>query len=364
MNKNIIYSLIAISIGSLLALLVLELFLQFFNPLPLSVKNDTIVLPAKRVYTFENMHIPALDDKITHTKNSLGFRGSELPTNLEDYLSIVTVGGSTTECRFLSDGLDWASLLERELQAHTNESVWINNAGLDGHSTFGHQILLDSYLAKLQPDYILYLVGVNELERGDLHNDDKALLKNNSFSIVDWLKKNSEIAILVNGLRRSLVAYQIDAGHGTLDLKQEAHITLDEANSKAIIARQYPYLVAYEKRLSTLMRATKQDEIQPVLITQPLLFGAAIDPATTINLGTIKTRFENGKTYWEVLEMYNTITRKVAKKESVPLIDLAHLLSKNSEFYYDGMHFTNEGATEISKLLAQQFERLNLIASN
>ena len=56
MNKNIIYSLIAVSIGSLLALLVLELFLQFFNPLPLSVKNDTIVLPAKRVYTFENMH--------------------------------------------------------------------------------------------------------------------------------------------------------------------------------------------------------------------------------------------------------------------------------------------------------------------
>ena len=112
------------------------------------------------------------------------------------------------------------------------------------------------------------------------------------------------------------------------------------------------------------MQATKQDEIQPVLITQPLLFGAAIDPATTINLGTIKTRFENGKTYWEVFEMYNAITRKVAKKESVPLIDLAHLLSKNSEFYYDGMHFTNEGAAEISKLLAQQFERLNLIASN
>lgn len=364
MNKNIIYTLITLGIGSLLALLVLELFLQFFNPIPLSVKNDTIVLPAKRVYIFENMHIPSLDDKITHTKNSLGFRGADLPDKMENHLSIITVGGSTTECRFLSDGLDWTSLLEKELQVNSKEPVWINNAGLDGHSTFGHQILLDSYLAKLHPDYILYLVGVNELERGDLHNDDKALLKNNSFSTIDWLKKNSEIAILVNGLRRSLKAYQIDAGHGTLDLKKETHVSIEETARKEIIARQYSYLVDYEKRLTTLMKATKEYQIKPVLITQPLLFGEGIDPSTTVDLGTIKTRFENGKTYWQVLEMYNAITRKVAKKESVPLIDLAELLSKNSEYYYDGMHFTNEGAAEISQLLAQQFERLNLIALN
>ena len=360
MKKNILFSLITLGIGSLISLLVLELFLQFFNPLPISVKNEKIILPAKRVFTFDNLHIPSLDKQITHTKNSIGFRGEEIPLNFEDYLSIIAVGGSTTECRFLSDGLDWTNLLEKKLQFKSEQPVWINNAGLDGHSTFGHQILLESYLKDMKPKYIFYLVGVNELERGDLHNDDITLLKNQSFSFIDWLKKNSEIAILINGLRRSLFAYQIDLGHGTLNLKEEAHLNIDRVETQAIIDRQLPYLEQYELRLIKLMQTTKEQAIQPVLITQPLLFGDEIDPTTEVNLGTIKTRFKNGSTYWKVLESYNSITRKIANKENIPLIDLANLLPKNSKYYYDGMHFTNTGAEKISTILATEFHALGI----
>ena len=42
------------------------------------------------------------------------------------------------------------------------ELVWLNNAGLDGHSTFGHEILLRSHIIKLKPDMIIFLTGIND----------------------------------------------------------------------------------------------------------------------------------------------------------------------------------------------------------
>lgn len=352
--KTFIRNLVALAMGCFIAILILEIFLRFFNPLPVRVKNNEIILPANRVFTFENTHIPDLDKKIVHTKNSLGFRGEEIPLDFEDHTSVIVVGGSTTECRFLSDGMDWVSLWGEKVRDNHIRPVWFNNAGLDGHSTFGHRVLLNEYLAKLQPNFIVYLIGVNEIGRADLHQDDMALMKNQSFSILDWLKKNSEIALLANNLRRSLLAYQIDLGHGNLDLKKAEHKVLDSLEVAKEVAHHQVFLADYEKRLTQLVEDTKKYNIQPILLSQPLLFGEGTDDVTDVNLETIQTRFQNGKAYWQVLEAYNNVSRKVAIEQNIIFLDLAYHLPKSSLYFYDGMHFTNEGAMAISDILYKE----------
>ena len=106
------------------------------DPFKFSVRGNEISLPSNITYVTTNNLASKLDKRIVHTKNSLGFRGEDPPADLEGTLSIIAVGGSTTESRSLSDEKEWVFILRKELSNHF-DPLWINNAGLDGHSTFG-----------------------------------------------------------------------------------------------------------------------------------------------------------------------------------------------------------------------------------
>lgn len=59
----------------------------------------------------------------------------------------------------------------------------------------------------------------------------------------------------------------------------------------------------------------------------------------------------NGLTYWEILQQYNQETKDIASKNNIPVIDLAELMPKNSLYYYDFIHYTNEGAAVVSQII-------------
>lgn len=265
------------------------------------------------------------------------------------------MGGSTTECRFLSNEKDWPFLFGEKLKQSIDKNIWINNAGLDGHSTFGHSMLLREYLKEIQPKFIFYLVGINELERGDLEYTDYSIKKDHATSILDWLKKHSEIAVLFNNIKRSFKAYKIEALHGNLNIKERQHYPIDSMEIELEILRHQPFIAAFEQRLSVLTKQTRDYSMEPILITQPLMFGEGFDPFTNVNLETIESAYGNGKTYWKILESYNDVTRKIAGNQQIFLIDLAKELPKNSIYFYDAMHFTNEGNEMISKILSEKW---------
>src|SRR5258708_4462902 len=78
--------------------LLLEIGLRIYNPFHLRLKGNRIVLPVNQKITILNKINPKLDTVIVNTRNNLGFRGPELPLDRENTLTIITIGGSTTEC--------------------------------------------------------------------------------------------------------------------------------------------------------------------------------------------------------------------------------------------------------------------------
>ena len=62
----------------------------------------------------------------------------------------------------LSDEKTWTARLGSRLKDYFGP-VWINNAGLDGHSTYGHIVLLEDHVAKLHPKVVFFLVGANDV---------------------------------------------------------------------------------------------------------------------------------------------------------------------------------------------------------
>lgn len=310
-------NLMACFVGCVLAFLILETILRICNPFPIRIKGHEIVLPINQKHIFTNSQTDKLDREIVHRKNSIGFRGTEPPENFEAYTTLVAVGGSTTECSYLSDGKDWPALLQDRLRQHHTQ-IWINNAGLDGHSTFGHTILVRDYLADLKPDYILFLVGVNDVGRADLGRYDK---KNIRYAHAGWknsLVKNSEVLSLIYSLSKSVKAFQYGLSHHFTDFRTLQHRQFGDRAIVTELQKHQIFLSAYEERLKKLITVTINAGIHPVLATQPALIGSGMDDITGVNLETIEFRNKNGKVYWETLQAYNQVTQKVAKIRSVP----------------------------------------------
>src|SRR5580658_3049700 len=99
----------------IVTLLLMELALRIYNPFHFRLKGDKILLPINERETIVNRINPKLDPVIINTRNSLGFRGLEARTGRARVPTVITIGGSTTECHFLSDSLTWSYLLGRKI---------------------------------------------------------------------------------------------------------------------------------------------------------------------------------------------------------------------------------------------------------
>ena len=84
--------------------------------------------------------------------------------------------------------------------------------------------------------------------------------------------------------------------------------------------------------------------------------GDAVDPITGHDLGNFKDTLLGeaaiSLVYWKALEKYNATMRGVAEKSGVILVDLAHMLPKDTFLYVDRMQFSNAGAAKVWKIIA------------
>ncbi|HXC67154.1 MAG TPA: SGNH/GDSL hydrolase family protein [Nitrospiraceae bacterium] len=343
--------------------LVLEVFLRVFNPIGFRVRGDKIILPSNTRYDVVNETVPKLDHKITHTKNSLGFRGEEPPKDWASYLTIIAVGGSTTECFYLSDGHAWTDLLARRLKQE-RPRTWVNNAGLDGQTTFGHLVLMQDFIVKLRPSVVLFLVGVNDIGMARPWGyDERIQVSFVCFSslrcFLRTLANHSDLANLLANVLRFMDAAYKGVVHAQLDLASMAHLTIPESRMAQILdEHQTDFIPLYRQRIEKLIRISKENGIKPVFMTHPSLYGSGFDDVTGVDLETIRVGHEsNGLLEWRILELYNEALREVTERENVPFIDLAREMPKSSLYYYDYFHFTNQGSEKVAEIVFDGFPR-------
>jgi lysophospholipase L1-like esterase len=337
----------------------LEIILRIYNPFSLRLKGDKIVLPVNQKLLIDNSVNPKLDKQVVNTRNSLGFRGSEPPADWNNWVTIIAIGGSTTACHFLNDDKTWPWLTEKKLE-RSIDKVWVNNAGLDGHSTFGHEILLNDHVKKMHPDMILFLTGFNDQENDQPSFHDKMNTRGAYTDLKHYLFENSEVLNLLLNVVRGWRAQKLtNVNNSMLELKGQKSLVLTDAQIEARLKSQDKYLVSYRKRLSGLIDTCLANNIVPVMMTQPHQFGVGVDSLTGVDLETFYIdEGQNGKSEWLRLELYNDVVRELCKEKNVPLIDLARLVPKNSLYFYDYGHFTNEGAAVVAEVVSDSLVKI------
>ena len=206
----------------------------------------------------------------------------------------------------------------------------------------------------------MFLIGVNDigLDAGNTFDASLTPVPSRLRAAAAFLADHVELAAFAQNLVRIARARNAGFGHTfQLDLKTIQRLEHDDAMTAATIRKFSGALPAFASRVAAIVDECRRHGIEPVLVTQPALYGDGIDPATGVDLSTVQTSgAANGRLWWKVLERYNDVTRRTAKERGVFLIDAARELPKDSRIFYDFMHFSNDGAVRLGDILAMHLE--------
>lgn len=344
----IFYLLIIVCVG-------LEIFLRFYSPIEVRISSGKVILPKNQKYILPNKNFTKLSQDAVHNKNSWGFRGEDWNPD-SDRTRLLFIGGSTTECFYTDDSKVWVAQYANKI----GDNFLVNNGGLNGHSSVGHITLLTDYIKEIKPNYVFFLVGINDVavtENGGNAFDNKISGKGIEGLLLK-IEQKSRLLNLLHSFYRSYQAKKMDLADNMewvlADKKSKYQLT--DTEKTVLFKKHEAAQTEYADRLLKLIEICKSVKAKPVFITQPLLFGKGIDPITGLDLESFSIYGLTGTEYFKKLSFYNETMKKVAAEKDISLIDLASLLPHNSKYYIDDMHFSDAGAEKIAEILYNKVE--------
>jgi hypothetical protein len=166
---------------------------------------------------------------------------------------------------------------------------------------------------------------------------------------------HSEVLTLALIVQRSRKAWLRGMRHGLdFDIRKQPVFRMTEGEVAALCDHHSAtFIPGYEQRLTTLVAMSREAGSEPVLITQPTLCAMGIDEATGFDFAGVRAEPDmNCGALWRLLEIYNDSTRRIGRETGTKVIDLARLLPRHENYFYDMVHFSNSGAAAVAEIVA------------
>ncbi|MEO5362303.1 MAG: SGNH/GDSL hydrolase family protein [Magnetococcus sp. DMHC-8] len=315
------------------------------------------------------------------TVNEVGLRGDPFPRE-DGVFKVVVVGGSTTESLFLDDADVWT----RRLQTHlaTRRRVWVGNSGKSGLNSFGHLLQVHHHLREMQPDLLLVMAGINDLNLcisgGMAALRDNARLasgpgyltayRRHVFARIDWAEQGEwqwQRLWQRFATRGSPTAPQPDQPHLVQD---EAGLFYEEQRRRRQRAEQVESepevtecLTVFAANLTRMARMAREAQVPLLLLTQGSLYKEQMPPAEEELLwfGAVGVnffgpqpapRYYTARVMARLLARYNDATLAVCQAERIACFDVDKNLPRDTTTYYDDVHLNVHGAHALGDRLA------------
>ena len=293
---------------------------------------------------------------ITQSTNAWGLRGDEPPSDWEKFTTIVTIGGSTTQCYYLDDAATWPAQLQKKLSA-TEPNIWVGNAGLDGHTTYGHVQLMKQVIAYIHPKIIIVLCGINDTAQ-TLHPTSTAYDNPGRWT---WrLYTHSRVA-------RMLYTWFLIARHKAYHVQESPRgydpQPLAAPDSAPTREELQPRLAAYQDRIHQMIEMARAMNARIIFLTQPVLWDNS--PFWQTHEGDFfwmqgQPQHYSGATCWDILKQYNQALLDECRTEHIESLDAASSIPHSSLYFYDYMHFNDAGvAAKVADEVAHFLNRKN-----
>lgn len=290
---------------------------------------------------------------ITYTRDRYGLRGTAF--NQPQKITLLTVGGSTTDQRYIDDICTWQILLEQALRKD-GCTISTGNAGMDGHSTFAHLASFDSWFANipgLKPKWVLYYIGINDFYIDAEHERDR-------IASHSWISR-SALYQLARKIKHSLDAHRLGATHQKIDFNQLPFYSeglLDTAAYRALAGTR---IKAYTQRLEHLIAKTRAWGAEPIFVTQPTYFYRFKNGDQPEGISSHKLKYGtaiNGVDYYYIKRLMDKACCEVATGLNVPCIDIGADKHWNESDFYDYVHLTFSGTHKLAAELKAPLQQI------
>ena len=322
------------------------------------VQIPNLIKDTKLKFNVKWMYSQSKPFYVLYTRDKLGYRSRDSHSKKP---IVLTIGGSTTDNRYVSDGNTWQDKLDL-----INPKYDFVNGGVDGQSSYGHLQSIKTWhsknLDKKDVDTIIFYIGINDLKflSDSLDNFDfaqskkqyiKNLLKDNSFFIKRFLELRNKINFLFDTNQTNINLLTTHKPR-KIDFKEKGEIF---SLHKDLQLSNYKL---YEKIFSELIIQTNKEfpNSTIILIQQQIPGCRFIDkksgydrhPSSGYCLNLLKTfRLQE-----KILDKYYTNDNFMI----YPMY-LKNIIKDND--VYDYVHTNRSGANKIASYVNQIFDELD-----
>jgi hypothetical protein len=312
-----------------------------------------LVRNVSEVFKVDNIYGPS-GATITYKRDRYGFRGNYAGPGS---IHILTMGGSTTDQRYIDEKQTWQANLEKRF-ASNGKHVTVVNAGVDGHTTYGNLRSFEEWLPGipgLKPKYILFYVGINDMfsPRG-VHWDK---FTKEEATLGDRIRDDSALYYLfrtIFGTWQATYAYNL--AYTRVDFSK---VYWTDAPTRGDHAAFFSGKVAeFGGRERALTEKAAGLGAKTIWVTQPSryykrvsgkLIGAnGVFPVDGVNL--------NGVDIYEVTRLMNAETMTSCARSGAICLDLASELDFEDDDFYDYVHNVPSGTAKIGDYLYRKLQ--------
>jgi lysophospholipase L1-like esterase len=287
-------------------------------------------------------------DEVVYKKDIYGFRGwYSTPSQID----VLTIGGSTTNQIYLTEGQTWQDRLAILLSSE-GKRISVVNAGVDGQTTVGHlrsYELWFPFVPNLRPRFVLAYIGLNDVGLESPANSD---LLNTYPTIMHKVRRKSAIWRFSNTALGILQAYKSRVRHDKVDFS-----TVQWTDKPIMGDYQKLYanrLVSYGERVEELIRRIRSIGATPILMTQRWASYRVRDGR--LEGMVFKPGEPNGVDTAHAIALFNAKTLEICRAQGAICLDLANEVEFTTGDFYDTLHNSPQGADRIANWLASKLK--------
>lgn len=354
----------------MISVLLGDLLLRFMLP---QRQFGTPWLPMHRVSQASDA-MPGIKGRIELSVNKYGLRGPDVDLEEVDH-KILCIGGSSTECLYVTDKKSWPWLLQTKLNEALPETVFVGNAGRSGHFTLQHEALLQNYRYVDRFDWVVFSTGINDMGRL-MRKDYEAQLKSIAEQTLEhnYAYKSSPYydRLMINVIL-SLGKVKTNSSQICQDPEGAWYNKIRTIRRKALEANTLTELPSdldrmldfYAENLGRIIKLCRKKGLKMLFLTQPTIYNANMSEKEKSLLWehVDSTHAYREDVLEQMMARYNARLLEVCRQYDVPCLDLATMLPKNVTVLYDDCHLNTSGCERVAEILADYF-RERLSASN
>ncbi len=286
-------------------------------------------------------------------------QGFIMPSKIHDRpdLTLVFLGGSTTECTYVDEDQRCPYLAGRLIEQQTGLQVNSYNAGRSGNNTLHCLNILLNKVVNLKPDIVILMENINDLailmyEKTYWNtNPSRSPIQERlpTFNTVGqdlrqtfYLARDLTFPYLTRELKK-IFAFAGKTKGDEFQGVRGRKVTIDQE----LVVREYSL------NLQTFINLCRARSITPVLMTQASRLTDHPDPLIKKLMGNLEA--SQGITYGEfksAFDRLNQTVREVGAQHQVLVIDLAKEIPPEKENICDVAHFNDRGSRLVAERLS------------